>query len=126
MSFVSHTAEYLADIIDFLVVILLGGGIVFFLTLMVRDFVKKTSLEQITHDLRIGLGRLILLSLELLIVSDVLHSIASRTLEDLGIVALIVAIRVFMAYFLDKELHRLESRTKNADAVQTDEAGRSS
>ncbi|WP_165590728.1 DUF1622 domain-containing protein [Ruegeria denitrificans] len=100
----------MADIIDLLVVALLGVWVLTLVVLAVKSYFKGKNLEQITYDIRISLGRPILLSLELLIVSDVLHSIASRTLEDLGIVATVVVIRVFMAYFLDKELERLNKQ----------------
>ncbi|CUJ83106.1 hypothetical protein RUE5091_00071 [Ruegeria denitrificans] len=110
MTFVHHAAEFLADIIDLLVVALLGVWVLTLVVLAVKSYFKGKNLEQITYDIRISLGRPILLSLELLIVSDVLHSIASRTLEDLGIVATVVVIRVFMAYFLDKELERLNKQ----------------
>ena len=54
-----------------------------------------------------NLGQLILLALEVLIVSDILHSIAHRSLEDLGVLAVIVVIRILLAYFLDREMERL-------------------
>ncbi|AVL53600.1 DUF1622 domain-containing protein [Roseobacter denitrificans] len=59
---------------------------------------------------RINLGQLILLALEILIVSDILHSIAHRTLEDLIVLGAIVVIRILLAYFLDRELSRLDAR----------------
>ncbi|MDJ0857858.1 MAG: DUF1622 domain-containing protein [Dinoroseobacter sp.] len=104
----------MADAIDLLVVILLGIWILTIVVLCVRDFFKGTNPDKLVYEVRVSLGSLILLALELLIVSDVLHSIASRTLEDLGIVAALVVIRVFMAYFLDKELERLTEKRKTA------------
>lgn len=111
MHFVHLAAEYLADAIDLLVVVLLAVWILIILVKSAREYFGGTDAQKIIYHVRIGLGSLILLALELLIVSDVLHSIASRTLEDLGIVAAIVVIRVFMAYFLDKELDRLSEKT---------------
>ncbi len=112
MSFVPHLAEYLADMIDLLVVVLFGIWILSIVVLSARDFFKGKDPTQITYDVRVGLGPLILLALEFLIVSDVLHSIASRTLEDLAIVGAVVVVRVLMAFFLDKELERLEEKQK--------------
>lgn len=110
MSFVPHAAEFLADAIDLLVVVLLGIWILTIVLLCARDYFRGTDPNKLVYEVRVSLGSLILLALELLIVSDVLHSIASRTLEDLGIVAALVVIRVFMAYFLDKELERLTEK----------------
>lgn len=107
MDFVHHAAEFLADIIDLLVVVLFGVWLLLIVVYAGRDLIAGKDGETLVRDIRIGLGTLILLALELLIVSDVLHSIASRTLEDLAIVGAIVVIRVFMAYFLDRELHAL-------------------
>ncbi len=107
MKFVHNTAETLANIIDLMVVAVLGIWILATVVLAARAYLKGNGHERIVYDIRVSLGRLILLALELLIVSDVLHSIASRTLEDLGNLAVVVVIRVFMAYFLDLELERL-------------------
>ncbi len=120
MSFIPHLAEYLADVIDLLVVALLAIWVLAIIVMSARDFFKGKDPTQITYDVRVGLGPLILLALELLIVSDVLHSIASRTLEDLAIVGAVVVVRVVMAYFLDKELERLEEKqAKKSEATQT-------
>ncbi len=112
LSFVSHAAEFLADLLDLMVVALFGIWILIISILSVRDLFTGKPPEDKTYDVRIRLGALILLGLEILIISDILHSIASRTLEDLAIVAALVVIRVFMSYFLDKELERL-SRHKD-------------
>lgn len=71
---------------------------------------------------RLTLGRWMLTALEVLIVSDVLHSISHRTAEDLGILAAIVAIRVVLAYFLDMEISRIENREEERIERQ-EEAG---
>ena len=116
MSFVPHLAEFLADLIDLIVVGLFTIWISTIIAMATRDFFKGKDPKQITYNVRVGLGPLILLALELLIVSDVLHSIASRTLEDLAIVGAVVVVRLVMAYFLDKELERLEA--KNAERIE--------
>ncbi len=110
MSFVPHLAEFLADLIDLLVVALFAIWMSTIIFMATRDFFKGKDRNQITFDVRVGLGPLILLALELLIVSDVLHSIASRTLEDLAIVGAVVVVRLLMAHFLDKEIARLVAR----------------
>ncbi len=110
MSFVPHLAEYLADVIDLLVVALLTVWILAIVAISARDVFKGKKAAEIILDVRLSLGPLILLALEFLIVSDVLHSIASRTLEDLAIVGAVVVVRVVMAYFLDRELERLEEK----------------
>lgn len=58
-------------------------------------------------QLRYDLGTVLLLSLEILIISDILHSIVKRTLEEVSILAITVAIRVALSFFLDRELSSL-------------------
>lgn len=59
------------------------------------------------RNMRIELGKTLLLGLEILIISDILHSIVKRTVEELIMVAITVAIRIVLSYFLDRELFRL-------------------
>lgn len=51
-----------------------------------------------------ALGFYILLSLEILIVADIIDSIVKPTWEDIGRLAVIVVIRTFISHFLNKEL----------------------
>ena len=61
--------------------------------------------------IRCGLGTYLVFALELMIISDLLHSIASRTLEDLYFLAGIVVLRTLIAYFLNKEIQELREQT---------------
>jgi len=56
------------------------------------------------HDLRIVLGTYLLLGLEFLIASDIIHTLISRELNDLIFVGVLVAIRTAISYFLDREI----------------------
>jgi uncharacterized membrane protein len=42
-----------------------------------------------------------------MIISDLLHSIVTRSMEDLYFLAGIVAVRTIIAYFLNKEIQEL-------------------
>lgn len=63
----------------------------------------------VLHAFRMTLGRFILLSLEVLIVSDILRSVIHRTLDEVVYLAGIVVIRVMLAFFLDHEVQRAEA-----------------
>ncbi len=110
MDFINDAAEYLADLIDLLVIILFGTWVLVTIIMSARSLINGVDPNQITRDVRIHLGSHILLGLELLIISDLMHSIASRTLEDLAIVGIIVAIRVVLAFFLEREIRHLKCR----------------
>lgn len=59
---------------------------------------------QIVNDIRLHFGRLILAGLMMLIVSDIIHTAVSQRMGDLIFLAVLVAIRSTIAYFLEREL----------------------
>ena len=112
MTIIGDIAEFVADVIDAGVIVLLAGGLCFLIGQCVKLRINGENPQAILLKLRLNLGQLILLALEVLIVSDILHSIAHRSLEDLGVLGAIVVIRILLAYFLDRELERLSSNGK--------------
>ncbi|HOG47127.1 MAG TPA: DUF1622 domain-containing protein [Anaerolineae bacterium] len=57
------------------------------------------------RNLRRGLGRAILLGLELLVAADIIRSIAvTPTLQSVGVLGLIVLIRTFLSWSLEVEV----------------------
>jgi uncharacterized membrane protein len=64
----------------------------------------KMVMHNLREELRIKLGSYILLGLEVLIVADVVESIANPSYEELIILGGIVLIRTVMGFFLEKEL----------------------
>lgn len=56
------------------------------------------------HKVRLELGTYILLGLEFMIASDIIHTVITRELDDLIFVAALVAIRTAISFFLGKEL----------------------
>lgn len=58
------------------------------------------------RHLRLDLGRTILVALELLIVSDIIRSVAiDPTFASIGVLALIVLIRTFLSWSLEVEIN---------------------
>jgi uncharacterized membrane protein len=70
------------------------------------------------HRYRANLGRAILLGLEILIVADIIGTIAVEpTVHNLGVLGLIVLIRTFLSFALEIEISgRLPWRRDPADA----------
>lgn len=57
------------------------------------------------HELRADLGRAILLGLELLVIADIIGTVAIEpNFENLGVLAMIVAIRTFLSFALELEV----------------------
>jgi uncharacterized membrane protein len=56
------------------------------------------------YEIRLAIGRKLVLSLEFFIASDIVQTVAVPTWESLGILAGIVAIRTVIVYFLEYEM----------------------
>lgn len=119
-----HIIETLAGITDWIATIVLMTGLCLTLLSAARTVLKanapvfETMSGEILRDLRISLGRWLLVALEILIVSDILYSIAHRTLDEIAFLAAVVIIRTVLAYFLDHEVARMEqSRTRDTHST---------
>jgi uncharacterized membrane protein len=64
---------------------------------------------------RAALGRYILAALELLIVSDIIHTALSLELRDLLFLGLLVLIRSVISYFLDREIEAIRDSGGEAE-----------
>lgn len=101
----SHLVEASARIVEIagVGVLLLGAllaGSVFMFRLS-----RSTGFEQAYHGLRTDLGRAILLGLELLVIADIIGTVAIEpTLQNLGVLAVIVAIRTALSFTLELEV----------------------
>lgn len=74
---------------------------------------KGSGLRQL-QAIRCQLGTYLVFALELMIVSDLLHSVLSRSLEDLYFLGAIVLLRTVIAYFLNQEIQELAPETAHA------------
>ena len=106
--------EYAKDVLEFIAVsadlvgltILLIGALKFLGSYIAFEFKKLLGRDcaiQI-RNLRLPLGSYILLSLEFMIISDIINSALSRTVNDFLLLALIVAIRTVIGFFLGQDL----------------------
>ena len=65
----------------------------------------RTDAERAYHRYRRGLGRAILLGLELLVAGDIIRTVAiDPTFTSVGVLAVIVAVRTFLSWSLEVEL----------------------
>jgi len=66
---------------------------------------RRVIFQDAYHALRADLGRAILLGLELLVIADIIGTVAIEpTLQNLGVLAVIVAIRTCMSFALELEV----------------------
>jgi len=76
-----------------------------------RIFLGSAQTEQIIQlqKVRCALGVKLVFALELLIISDLLHTIVSRSLDDMLIVGALVVIRTAISYFLNQEIEQIRA-----------------
>ncbi len=88
-------------------VIILWGVLLGTVEFLQKQFLSIRGRETATLDsIRHDIGRHILLGLEFFIAADIIHTIVQPTLEEVGILAGIVAIRTVISFFLNREIER--------------------
>jgi uncharacterized membrane protein len=82
-------------------------GIFFFLRGEIISLASRGAKDVPLENVRYDLGRHLLLGLEFLIAADVMRTIAQPTLEQVTVLAIIVAIRTVLSYFLTREMEHV-------------------
>ena len=86
-------------------VAILTFGSLLALSSAARILLLSRNLEAAFQDARQGVGRSILLGLEILIIADIVQTITiDPTLESAGVLGLIVLVRTFLSFSLEIEL----------------------
>ena len=66
---------------------------------------RHAGFREAYHELRADLGRAILLGLELLVIADIIGTVAIQpTFQNLGVLSVIVAIRTLLSFTLELEV----------------------
>jgi len=100
-----HLVAASARVVELAGVIVLLVGAILAAAAFARRLTRHIVLEQAYHMLRADLGRAILLGLELLVIADIIGTVAIEpTLQNLGVLAVIVAIRTFLSFALELEV----------------------
>lgn len=98
-------AEYSAAAIEALGIAIIVLISFYALLRAALQLLQRQSGDTVFTEFRQQLGRGILLGLELLIAADIIHTVAvDLTLESIGILAAVVAIRTFLSFTLEVEL----------------------
>lgn len=102
-----------SHIVDALAVVAMGVGLAYAVVSFVRASLLASGQDQVSQLqlIRRQFGAYLSFGLELMILSDLLVSIVSHTLEDLYHLGALVVIRTLIGYFLNKEIQEIgESR----------------
>lgn len=100
-----HLISSSARFIEFAGVAVLLFGALLAAALFAKHLLEKMTFQAAYHTLRADLGRAILLGLELLVIADIIGTVAIEpTLKNLGVLAVIVAIRTVLSFTLELEV----------------------
>ncbi len=102
--------DWIAAVIDVVGCVVLFIGAARFIFGFFRAELSRDTLTRVRglNSERVELGRYILGGLELLIVSDIIHTAISLAMADLVFLGLLVAIRSLISYFLERELEAVK------------------
>jgi uncharacterized membrane protein len=112
MEFIFEWVEVAADIIGILILFIgFAKGLYMFVLLEIDRIKGKKDYEEL-FSLRNILGTYIIISLDFLIVSDIIHSVISPDTKELINLGIIVVLRTSIGFFLGKELTELRKELK--------------
>jgi uncharacterized membrane protein len=100
-----HLIASAARFIEFAGVAVLLFGALLAAGVFTKRLLERAVFQDAYHSLRADLGRAILLGLELLVIADIIGTVAIEpTLKNLGVLAVIVAIRTVLSFTLELEV----------------------
>jgi uncharacterized membrane protein len=100
-----HFVVAAARVVETIGVIALLLGALLAAVVFARRLMRGDVFQDAYHSLRADLGRAILLGLELLVIADIIGTVAIEpTLQNLGVLAVIVAIRTILSFALELEV----------------------
>ena len=103
--------EWIELVIDLSAALIMVLAFVVAMVSYFRILLGSAQTERIIQlqKVRCALGVKLVFALELLIISDLLHTIVSRSLDDMLIVGALVAIRTAISYFLNQEIEQISA-----------------
>ena len=114
--------EYIVDLIG-IGILLIGfvKGIIQFFKMEI-DSITGGDIRDDVLALRSILGRYIILSLDFLIISDIIHSVIKPEFNELVNLGIIVILRTSIGFFLGREMIELSKEEKKVDEPKEAEA----
>jgi uncharacterized membrane protein len=97
--------EYAALAIEILAVVIIVGAIFYAIGHYLIRAAFRTEYEALYRQLKVRLGRALLLGLEILVAADIVRTVAlEATLESVAVLGLLVLIRTFLSWALVVEI----------------------
>ncbi len=107
---VLETIAFAVDLVG--IAILVYTAVKFVAHFLSFEFKQRQGLDCVEgiRDMRLRLGSYILLSLEFIIISDIIMTGISRNMDDLLALGLLVIIRVVLSFFLGRDLNEFKAQ----------------
>ena len=107
---VLETIAFAVDLVG--IAILVYAAVKFIFHFLGFEIKQRRGLDCVEgiRDMRLRLGSYILLALEFIIISDVIQTAISRSVDDFLSLGLIVIIRVALSFFLGRELSEVKAQ----------------
>ncbi len=100
-----HFVVASARVVETIGVVALLVGALLSAIVFAGRLMRGVVFQEAYHGLRADLGRAILLGLELLVIADIIGTVAIEpTLQNLGVLAVIVVIRTMLSFALELEV----------------------
>lgn len=97
--------EYAAVFIEVLAVAIIVFAILAALARYCIRYAANRERDHLYHDLKVSLGKALLLGLEVLVAADIVHTVAlEATMESVFVLGLLVLIRTFLSWALVVEI----------------------
>ena len=101
----TNLIEDAGKIVDIAGVVAIIGGIIIMTIYFASALLNGSALTEAYERYRRGIGRALLLGLEILVAADIIRTVAiSPTFESVAVLALIVIVRTFLSWSLELEL----------------------
>jgi uncharacterized membrane protein len=108
-----YILEMAAFVTEIFAILILLNGLVRFMVIYLRSetgFGGPGGREAGLNAGRVDLSRYILAGLEVFIVSDIIRTVLSPTLDKLAVLASLVVIRSIISFFLSREIREIEEK----------------
>lgn len=121
-SFVKEHAQHamlmMADAIQLCAAVLIGLAAAQAVSSLLIVFLRRGSMESAIEDVRLRLGRWLVLALEFQVAADILRTAVAPTWDEIGQLAAIIALRTVLNYFLQMEIEKSAPKRRSESAFE--------
>ena len=118
-----HAILSLADGIQLCAAALIGLAALQAVARALAIFFRRGAAEAATEEVRIRLGRWLVLALEFQVAADILRTAATPTWTDLGQLAAVIVLRTVLNYVLRREIAESAGRNEDGSDARLPPAG---